>query len=416
MSSFLCFDFGQFPELCNALAAKGKNKVYYYTSWPSAYPKYQDYVTGKNFEYLIKVEEFMDFVDLAKKVDVIVFPDVYNNGLAALLRESGLKVFGSGRGEILENQRGKLKKILKTVGLQVKPWTEIKGVHALKDYLLKNPDKFVKIDRYRGDLESFHAKDMDAVTLLIDELETVYGPFQDDFKFIVEDPIHTDLEYGVDTFFDGNDYVKPFSLGIEFQKSCYIGHFVDTLPAPLQETMDKMKVALRKMDYRGPLSTEEKIVSLKEHYLLDWCSRFFSPGSLLYTEAIRNFPEVVKAVANKQHTRLDVKEKYWGAVPFTSERAMAGKWVKLNVDPRFRGNVKFYKVASAGGKYYAVKGQDENVVFVIVAGGNSVDEVIKKLKYYADKADCMGINKDVIGDLDIIKEIIAKGTKAGIIF
>lgn len=410
MTSFLVIDTGgSFVEHSVALAKKGKNKVYYWTDDETSYPKFRDYAVGLGMEYLTKEEK--DWVEYVKRVDVIVNFDVCNQGIIELLRGFGYKCFGSGKGRILENDRVKLKEMLKDAGLMVQNYEVVKGICDLEKYIDEHPNVFVKINRFRGDLNSFYAKNLSTVQTILEDMESTLGPFRDDFTFVVEDCIDTDLEFGFDGFFNGVTYLRPYFLGIEYQKNCYLAKVTDELPSQIEETMQKIKPYLQKYDWRGGISTEEKIVSETEHYFLDICARLFFPGSAFYTEAIRNWPEVVEAIANKRMIRVDVREKYWGCIPLATDYG-SDHFVPVEIEDR--SSAKLELGCCKDGQYYSVPGYGDTVR--IIAGGDSIDEVIEKLKEKVKEVDAYGLSTSMVSGIDKIKEIAEAGKKVGIDF
>lgn len=411
--NYLVYDFGLYVEQANALADGGKNKVRYFTQWLDKDPHYKDFAVGKGFEYLEKVLYFEDHIEWA---DCIVFFDVAGNAQCNYLRKTLPKksIWGAGLGERLENDRVMLKEWCKTFGLSVNKYHVCKGVIELKKYLEGNPDKYIKINIFRGDMESFYAKDYKSVEMVLDQIESAFGPHKEEYSFIVEDPIKTDVEVGFDGFFNGTDYIKPYFVGYEYHKNLYVAHVTDELPVPLEETLSAFRPLFEKMGYRGALSTEEKIVSEHEHYFLDACMRLPNPLSALYPALIRNWSEVVYKVGMGEEVELDIKHKYVGAYGLTSLNADKN-YVKVNIDPKHRDSVRYQMVCSRkDGSNYSVP--QWPIVAILTAGGDSVDEVLTKLKESIEYVDAHQIDKDGIESIDIIKDVIKQGEKVGIPF
>jgi hypothetical protein len=401
LKTFLTYDSGLYSSLAEGLSKHG-DKSLYYTPWgASFFPLYSDYAIGKGFN-MEKVLYFFDHID---KSDCICNFDVHGNDAIDFLRKHfpNKPIFGSGKVEKLENSRWGLKKIIKALGLPVQKSIKIKGVHKLCEYLLENKNQYVKVDIFRGSINSFYAKDYKSVELLTEYIEHELGIFSEDFEFVVEEAIKTDKEWGVDTFFDGNDFVKPYIYGIELGKDSYVGKVSETLPEPLNETMEKLKPVLKDLDWRGCISTEEKILSKKEHYFLDICARAPNPLGLLYPQIIDNWPEMVYDIASKKPTRLQTKSKYVGCVPIYSKHTKQS-WVKVNFPDKFKDNVKFMTGCKVKNDYVAVKGSPEEVVCVAVAGESSLSGLINKLKEVVGEIDCYGVDKNALGQLDLIKE------------
>ncbi len=412
--TYLVFDCGLYCSQANALAEGGKNKVYYYTPWTSKDPHYKDYIIGKGFEHLEKVLYFEDYIDRA---DCIVFFDVHGNSLCNYLRKLYPKksIWGAGLGERLENDRVALKEWCASFGLPVNKYEVIRGVVKLRSYLQKNKNKYVKINIFRGDMESFYAKEYDSVEMVLDSIEDALGPHKEEYDFIVEEAVETEVEIGVDTIFNGTDYIGGF-CGYELHKNLYMAHVwndLSDLPSSMEETLSAFQPLFQKMNYRGAMSTEEKVVSPSEHYFLDACMRLPNPLSALYPVMIENWAEVVYKVGLGQPVELDIKYKYVGAFALTSNYCDKN-YVKVDIDPKHRDDVRYQMVCGRKDHVYTVPGW--SIAGIVIAGGGSVDEVLSKLKENVQYIEGHGIDKDPIHGIDMIKEVIEKGKKVGIPF
>jgi hypothetical protein len=410
--TYLVQDKGLYVHQSEALSEDGKNRVLYHTPYETRDPHFKDYVIGKGFGHLEKVLYPEDYYE---KADCIVFPDVSGNSLCNFLRKiyPDKSIWGSGLGERLENDRVLLKEWCAELGLDVNKYTVIKGVDKLREHLKTNKDKYVKINIFRGDMESFHSPDYDSIESVLDELAVTLGSDKNEYDFIVEDAIKTDVEAGADVIFNGKEFLSSMFCGYELHKNLYVAHVTDRLPEPLMETLDAFTPLLRKMQYRGAFSTEEKVVSANEHYFIDACMRLPNPLSALYPVFIKNWAEVVYQVGLGNKIDLDIEHKYVGAFGLTS-LAAKDSYVKINIKEGHDKDVRLQMVTGRNGKNYAVPGWE--VVAILVAGGNSVDEVLNKLKENAKYVDAHFLDKDPLEGIDMIKEVIKKGEKVGIKF
>jgi len=406
--NILVYDFGLALEHALRLARDGHN-VTYFTPWARGFPRFEDYAPGLGYED-VGLKKTLYFFEEIPKNDLIVFFDVGAGDLCQFLRQNlDIPVYGAGEGEKLENHRILMRRLQKKIGLPTQYTVEIKGIPMLRKYLERNPNKFVKLDIFRGDVESFYAKTYDDVELYLDEIEVALGPFNEIYEFMVEDFIEG-IEPGFDLFFNGKDWVKPYLWGVEQNKSCYVGKYVDTLPEPLQLIADKLKPILQKIDYRGALSTEVRVDKNKTPYLIDVCARLPFPLSAVYTESIRNYSEVIYKVAKSEDVKLDVAGKYVVAVPLSTKHADT-HWVKLIFDEKYKKFIKTRISAKVDGNYYAVKGMD--TVFVLVAVGDDYHKLIKIMEALVEKVDAFGLNTDTISGLYKIDEVLQKYDKYG---
>jgi len=396
---------------------KDGHQVKYFTFWAyEGFPHFRSYVPGKGI--VDKSAYFFEDLDWA---DIVMFPDIGVGDLVDYLRRnSGKPVWGAGRGEVLETQRGLACEIMDKYGIPY-PETEIvEGVDALEEFLKQNENVFVKFDIFRGDQETFGIdKSNEAVKLKIANLRNDFGPFADEIPFIVQKTLEGP-EPGCDLIFNGKKYLEPCQYGYEAKGTgCYIGKIVprfEDIPEVLREHMEKIIPFLRESDYRGAISSEG-IVDRRDGVfkVIDWCCRFPYPLSAIYTENFENYSEIVEKVAKGEDVVIKIKYPYVGLVAFESEFANE-HWLDINFDPDFRDRIKMRIGVYKNGVYYAVPGFSS--VVTIVGLGNSVDEVIQNIKdvFEASGLSAFMLSKESIGGLEFCKKLIEEGKKVGIDF
>lgn len=402
---------GIYVEQCASLSNGGKNTVRYYTSWEAS-QKFEDYAPGMGFDGLEKVLFVAEHYEWA---DVIFAPDVTGQDTIAFLRKiyPNKSIWGCGMALKLEQDRWGLKKVLRDIDIKTSESEKIKGVTKLREHLKLNKDKFIKINVFRGSMESFYSKDYASVEMLLDELDAAFGPMKEKYEFIVESAVHTDVEIGADLIFTGSDYLKPYIYGYEVSKMMYFGRVTEELPFVLKDGMDKLKPILKKLDYRACISTEIKCIDKKTSYFLDITCRLPNPLCAIYNQYIENWTDVVNAVGLKKDIRLKIKYKYFGSLPLNSYHNK-DYWLKIDVDDKDRDHIKFYCISKNDGKYYSVRGTEKAAI--IVYAGNTVDEVIEGLKKYSKKVNAFGLDTEGIDGIDRIKDIIKNGKALGINF
>lgn len=404
---------GLFVQIADSLWEKEGDQVFYYTAWEATNPRYKDYSIGLDFGHLTKILTFEYYID---KVDVIVYLDSMGNGQCWYLRgkQPQRSIFGAGRGELLENDRIMFKQWIDQFKLPHNPYKIITGVDALVAYLKKEKNKYVKINIFRGDMESFFASDYESIECKLNEqIIPALGPHKNEHKFIVEDAIDAKVEIGLDGFFNGIDIIEPYFVGYELDKTLYIAHVADELPPTLEETMTPFSELMRQMDYRGAFSIEEKVKSIKEHYALDWCSRLANPLSALYPMYIKNFRELLLNVGARKPVEIDCDYKYLGAYPLITQEAKDSN-VEIRIDPGHEKAIRYQMVTSRDKRNYAVKGW--TIGAIIVAAGNSVDEVFANLKKELKHVHADGLDTGQICGEDKMREQIEIGKSVGIKF
>lgn len=410
-----------YADIANGLSDGGKNEVQYFTNWATGYPVFKDFCTGLDLESLRKKDKhgnpllFWDAV-LKGDWDCVANFDVHAQDEIAAIRKfyPDKSVWGSGRGEKIEADRIFLKQLIEAVGLPVNPYKIVKGITALKEYIKKSPNKYVKLNIFRGDCESFFAKDLEYNRADFIRMEVALGPMAEETMFICEEPIDTDVEVGYDGFFNGKDYADKCFCGVEWHKNLYVAKVFnyEDLPEPIFETMEALAPVLEKMDFRGAISTEEKIVDFKKHYLLDICSRLPAPLSALYPVMIKNWPEFVYRTGLKEDCPLDINAKYVGCFALTSMRGLQ-EYLPIGLKKADRDKVRLQSVCMLDGKYHGVKGNE--TLAVLIAEGDTKEEVLEKIKDYSKLVDAPGLDRDAVDGIDKITEVFKDCAKSGII-
>jgi len=421
MKKFLIQDCGIYLNLANDLAAKGKNLVRYYTDYGSAFPSYREYATGDGpdkggktwgFEDIVKCDDFFDFIE---ESDCIGTFDCSKNDLIAYLRKlyPEKSIFGAGWMARLEDDRLMFKRFLEKAGLPVIPYTVVKGFDALRKYLKENPNKVVKTNIFRKDFESLVCKDYESVKQLLTNREPAFGPYADEMKFIVEDFVESVVEAGFDGFYTPDSGFQHFSYGIEFDKNFYLGRVGGELPAVLKKTLDVIDPYFAKKDYRGLISTEERIVSQDLAYFIDPCLRGAMPLGVLFGKYIKNWPEVMYQVGLNQPFDIECDHKYVAAMSLTTPNSTEF-FTRIKFEEGHRDDFRLMMACQdKQGGYYSVKGLE--AVVVACAAGDTPEEAVERLKATGEWVDAYGLENDELKSIDI-DETIKKAATVGIIF
>ena len=358
-----------------ALAETG-NQVYYYTDYLSPYPSFDDYANGLGFANVEKIHDFFNYVD---KVDVIATFDCYGGDLLEYLKRKGYKTFGGGNAVELELDRKLLKSVLKSVGIPAPDYKIVKGIKDIK------PPAVVKLSIFRGSIETFKIMNEAQKRNLEIRLRKEFGEFLDDFEFIVEEVIDDDklVEAGIDAVYN-NGFQFPMLFGVEYRKGVYIGKVVESLselPKGIQETVVKLDVVLRKLGYKGFISTEEFVnPRTSEHYFLDICIRPPYPLGLGYRYAIKNFADVVLKDAKPQY-----RGKYYVAVPVDFPEAKDYfTYVKF---PENDKRYNFNALGKIGRHFYVPKGEDYSGCVCEVFDELNIDKIYSKMQDLLSKLE-----------------------------
>jgi hypothetical protein len=381
-------------------------KVYYYTPWQKGWPVYEDAALGEGLENITRENEFFKRLD---QVDLVMFADVGFGDLAHWLKKKGHKVFGAAKAEELELDRFLLHDRLIDVGAPVSKVISIKGTDNLRKQISQHPGKWIKMNIFRGNANTFFARDVKAIEQKLCKLEFEMGPHAQELPFMVCDPIDG-IETGMDGFFGGCTFPRPMLWGF-MQDTTYLGKYSWNLPLVLEKNMKQLTGLLNAYSYRGPISTEVRTNDGIKGFLTDLTCRFANPLAAIHTEGIKNYTEVICQIAEGIEPVIQPRAEYAGcALLSTYEPEKTWEYLDLGGAPRNR--VKLMRAAKYQGRYYAVKGEQNG--FIIIGLGHSLQAVIDEIQEIGAKVSASELEKESLGHLDKHLEDLKDAEEMGI--
>jgi hypothetical protein len=412
----LVYDHGLNTEAAIALAAAG-HTVGYYSEWREAFPRCVNESVGLGLEGLERVNKFLTAAD---RSDMICCFDTNSDDVVEFFKQqsSSLPVFGAGSAEPLEKDRSLLKDILKAAKLPVAKYQIIKGVDSLIDFLRKpeNKNVFVKIDgQFRGDNETFHHENWQQT--MADELGHLlvsFGAFSKKVEFMVEWPVESKCEVGYDGFACNGSFTDGL-IGYESKDKSYAAVFreYNKMPACIQLTNNAVSAVFSRSRTPTIFSTELRLKSKDDYYLIDPCVRAPHPPLAAELEHFSNFAEVVTTLAQGQLLNPTPTAKYSVAVEVKAE-SMRDHWYDVKFDARFRHLIKLQRACRVDGTYYSLPGSV--VVCNVVGLGNTLKAAKAECIRALDTVKVAGMEYD-LDSLDLIEEeTIPAGVKMGIEF
>lgn len=343
-------DNGLFVEFAVRLA-RDFGKVRYWSPNQSAFPTTNRELIGQ----VPGVERIHDYHEVIKETDLFVFPDVGYPELQEYLISVGKRVWGSRHGEELEQRRDFCKEVIKAADLPVGKYVLLQGVEPLKEYLQKHDKQYVKINRSRGDFETFRAENWDLIEPKIKEIEYKLGAKKDFTQFLVEEAIEPAVELGYDGYTVDGQFPSSCLFGIEIKGEGYLGHFrpYDEIPAPLREANDKLADVFAEYEYRNLYSSEVRITPAGVGYLTDPCCRAGSPPSEIMLEMYTNISDIAWFGAEGELIEPEPRAEWAAEIMLHSDWA-ENNWQPLDFPEEMRDHVKLYFPTYIDGRYYVV--------------------------------------------------------------
>lgn len=399
-----------FVELAVRLARDFGRVLYWNPGADATFPVAQQGMVGTGMEGVTVVDSWA-----GQKADLYVFPDLYQGNLQVELEKQGKRVWGGRHGEELEIYRAVCKKLMEEAGLPVAPWKMVKGMDALREHLKAHKDQHVKIDRYRGNFETFFAQDYDLVLPKLDEIAHNLGPLQSVMEFMVEDDLPDRVEVGVDAYCIDGQYPASTLTGIEVKDMGYVGECMPwaTIPEPLRRWNEVMAPHFARYGYRGFLSNEIRIGEDHEPYMIDACCRAGSPPNELYQEFYTNLSEIIWEGADGTLVEPEPIAKFGVQVIGKSTWAENNPQ-PIDIDPKWRRNVKLYNPVCIDGKFCVLPQEDNMTECLSVVGwGDTIEAALKMVEDASEGVRAYGL-KIPKGSADEAVEEMQKLTAIGL--
>lgn len=288
-ASLTILDNGLFVELALRLA-RDFREVRYWSPWEIEFPTVNDRAIGDGYPELVKLEDAL--VDsVFESTDVYMFPDIFHAGKQQLLTRAGKPVWGSRQGDGIETRRIRFRQLQEQIGLPVPEYEIVTGLSALRDHLKESGHCFIKTtSKIRGTMETWEHLDYDQSRFKMDNIQLKAGPLSEKMVFLVEQPIESPFETGLDTYCIDGKFPKTPMQGIEIK-----GKFIlcsaqtqSTTPKAYDDTLSALSPLLAEGKYRNFLSLE-----FRKDILTDPCCRCPNPGIGCQMEMISNLGQIV---------------------------------------------------------------------------------------------------------------------------
>ena len=410
-----CVDYGTF--LCVAeMFGKVAKKSYFHSPMADEYLDAKKCVIGDGLnevENVFRVDEPLD-PDFIDEVDLWIFPDIRFTGMQKVLRRLGKPVWGSMGADELELYRTKFLDTLEFLGLPVVKYITIKGLTNLSLHLKEVKDKWIKVNRYRENMETWHHIDYAHSQRELERLESQFGGVKEHIIFIVQDVIDTDLEIGYDGWCIDGQYPNKSFQGYEGKNELYLGGWLDSkeLPDVVKQVNETISPVLKEFGYRNFMATELRVKD-DVPYFIDPTWRMAGQTQESLTNTCTNLPEVIWGGANGELVPPDFRSKFVAEATMHYTDPSEG-WRTLVIPEKVRAFIKLYGYCYADGAYqFPPRRNDE--LGVVCGEGDTIEDAIENLK---DNFDALGDEPLAIefeGFADLLNEV-KEAEKQGVEF
>lgn len=392
-------DRGLFPHIAVCMAKQCKH-VYYTGPPEQVMRRFQDDIIGSGFENITRVESLWDVDD---QCDVFVFPDISFGAEQAKLKREGKAVWGHSGADVFEVDKGMFLAELESLEMPVPEHEVVIGFDNLIAHLEDKEDKYIKMDLWRGDWETFHWRNvtMDLGHLMGHKLNCC--PFRNKFKFYVFDAIDSPIEDGVDAWNIDGQWPKTVLHAVERKDKALLGGMMKLgdIYEGTRLVNEMWGPVLARYGYRGAFSTE-----VRGDKFIDPTCRFGSPPSQLQSVLIKNLPEVIYWGALGELVEPEFDERMGGQALVTCS---GPEYVAIDIPDELKDNLICSYCFQCDGKLGVVREPKETMCGWLVSTGKDIEQVIDRLKdlksLLPDGFDCdITALAKVIDDMKEVKE------------
>ena len=388
--TILVYDHSEFTFVATYLSKYFK-KVYYVSDWISGFPYYGAKNIGKAIEGVERINDPEDYED---EVDIFFFTDLYFMGTANRLKRQiendpawkDKRVWGSGDFEMVERNRHTFYDLCVEAGLNVPNTVFLKGYDKLMSYLKGKKNLWVKLTEYRGSGETFKWVDDNFNEFFSLELKRQIGPVgmtDIELEFLVQEPVETDIEWGVDTYLVDSEFPENMYIGFENKCESYFSRLdkVSSMPEDWQAVLNKFEKVIKKYHYTGIFSMEVRAGKDGKQYFIDPCNRCAYPATAATFYGMSNYGDIiVNALYDNTVTKVE-GEKYVAEIVVRT--SILNNWVPAYIEKGFEDKVFMVNnMVSQDGTSWRVPPEqlycDSLKYCSPVGGGNTLEDAIKE--------------------------------------
>lgn len=368
-------DFGSFVSLAEKLA-ETYAKVNYHSPIEREFRCFEDAVIGKGIQKVTKIPSFIDN-KIINETSLWIFPDIGYGAEQQYLRSLGKSVWGSNGADEYERLRTLFTETVESLGLPMVGTKTIRGVPELSDYLKTVKNKWVKINEFRDDMETWHHIDYAHSVPELGRLWTTFGD-ANWVVFVVQDALDGATEIGYDGWSIDGWFPDSSYQGYEKKNELYLGARTnyDDLPEELRAVNEKWCKVLEEYQYRNFIATEIRNVE-GVSYFIDPTQRMPGQTGEQLLETIENLPDVILAGANGEEVQPEWKAEFSTSATLCYNGEKAGQKV-IKVPEEARQWVKLCRYGYWDGAYHFPANPREDVG-VVIGYGNTIPDAIKSV-------------------------------------
>jgi hypothetical protein len=396
----LVIDNSLFLPIAFCLAQKCK-RVLYWTPWETGFSKLSKGILGDGYS---EIERCDDIWKVKDQVDFLVAPDIQHSGIQLEWESQGKAVWGSRAADSIELDRHKFLKLLRQVGLDVPQQETVKGITGLRLFLEDKENKYIKISKWRGDMETHHWRNWKLDRYWLDSLAVKFGPASELIPFLVFDDIVTDLEIGGDTYNVDGQWPSLMLHGVEWKDKSYFAAVTERqdMPEQIQAVLDAFGKVLAPYRYRNEWSMEVRVQGDKAFFIDPTC-RGGLPSTASQISLWKNFPEIIYAGAHGELVEPEPAARFSIEV-IIKAKGEKDEWRVVDLPKALRPWAKLTACCSIDGLDCFPPDDTGDAIGWLVAIGDTPKETLETIKEYVALLP-PGLTAEIDSVAKVIEEI-----------
>jgi hypothetical protein len=297
------------------------------------------------------------------------------------------------------------------MGLSIVNTATVKGVTALAQHLKGVEDKWIKINRFRDNCETWHHQDWEHSRFKLDELAGTFGGLKEHVIFVIQDAIKSEdgqevVEIGYDGWTVNGEFPGCSFQGFESKNELYLGSLLEyeDLPEQVRAVNEAMAPTLARYGYRNFIATELRIKG-DETYFIDPTMRMPGQTGEHLLETCSNLADVIWKGANGELIRPEFTHRF-AAEATVHYTAGSDGWKVLRIPDEARRCFKGYHYCESDGLYHFPPHKTDEVG-VIIGQGNTIEASIEDLKANFELLEGEPVKIELAAFAGLIKEINA---------
>lgn len=400
-------DYGKFLFVAE-LMAKSAAKTYYYSPTEREFEDCRDAYKGDGIDGVERLDSFLD-PSVIGEIDLFIFPDIGFGGTQRFLRTIGKAVWGAMGANELELSRTKFLTMLDDVGLEKVKSVKIRGLEDLKEHLRENENKWIKVNRFRAEMETWHHIDWAHSQQKMDELAVKFGGIKEDIVFVVQDEIDCDVEIGYDGWSVDGQFPESSFQGYELKNELYLGSLLpyEKLPDQVIEVNESISPVLERYGYRNFIATEIRVKEGKP-YFIDPTLRMAGLTEDQLPTTCSNLADVIWHGANGHLISPKFIAQYVAVATMHYKNHVKDNWFQLKPPPEeLRPWFKFYHYCEYDGMIHFIPSvpYECDEAGVVIGAADSIEGAIAALKENFEAMDQEPVTIDASGFVDLLKQV-----------